>query len=532
MKVRTRIVVLVISALLGMLIIAAMSLSVLRSNMMSERQSQLATLVELGKATAAHFQKMEQDGSLSRDDAQKLARQAISGFHKDDRYLWVRDNSNEINLVHPDPKRVDKADANAQKKGDEYRAAMKGVEVGFLFSEGTRPGVKGNVGKIYAVTLFEPWNWIVGYGGYLDDIDTIFWQRAAIMLVVGGALFALIALFALRMSRVILGQLGGEPQYASEIASQIAKGNLSQTVHVKGAPDSLLGSMGEMQQGLRELVGHFGEASALLASTTSELSSQVDLLGNSANKTAQAASSTAAAVQQMTVSIDQISSNARETEGFSSAASTLASDGEQLVNETASEIRRVAQSVTEAADNIRLLAERSREIDGTSAIIKEIADQTNLLALNAAIEAARAGEQGRGFAVVADEVRKLAERTAHATDGINTTIRGVLSDTEKAASHMDEVRTQVGSSVERAERAAGALREITKQVGAALDKTHDVANAAQEQSQASNSIATNVEQIAQMVDESNAAVDRVNGQVARLNELAGDLHATATRFTL
>ena len=90
MKVQSRILTLVFTVLLSMALIAAISLSVLRSNMMSERKNQLATLVELGKASVAYFQKMEADGTLSKEEAQQRAKQAIAALHKSDRYLWVR----------------------------------------------------------------------------------------------------------------------------------------------------------------------------------------------------------------------------------------------------------------------------------------------------------------------------------------------------------------------------------------------------------------------------------------------------------
>src|SRR5690625_5966521 len=100
----------------------------------------------------------------------------------------------------------------------------------------------------------------------------------------------------------------------------------------------------------------------------------------------------------------------------------VAREGGEVVNQTVTKIRRIADVVRASTDTGSHLGASSEQIGAIVSVIDEIADQTNLLALNAAIEAARAGDQGRGFAVVADEVRKLAERTSDATQEIATMI--------------------------------------------------------------------------------------------------------------
>ncbi|MBS1157379.1 MAG: hypothetical protein H6R07_3303 [Proteobacteria bacterium] len=536
MQLKTRVWILIGAAMFGMLVIALVSLFAMRSTMLNQHESNSDKVVGLAVKTIEHYQQLETQGLLSREEAQQKAKEAMFAMHDGDAYVSVR-TFDGIQIVHPIQARVDQPDNGVQSDGtpsaNAYNSYLAGKELyGHMTVSMPRPGGGSVILKRNSFRRFDPWNWIVASGTFIDDVDTVFWQRAGMLLVIGGGLLAIVAFLALKMSRNILGQMGGEPQYAAGIAQSIAGGDLSQQIASRGGRESLLGAMVSMQDGLRGLVQRFNQASTTLTSASAALNDDMHHVSEGARMTSEAASSTAAAIEEMSVSINHISEGARETEVNSQRAVDLACQGEKLAEDAANEIRRISTDISGAAELIHGLVEHSREIDKMSGVIKDIAEQTNLLALNAAIEAARAGEQGRGFAVVADEVRKLAERTAGATQDITRTIQQVLSDTGQAAQMMNGVRSQVENGVDLTVKAASALREISAGTQVTLTEIREVANAAQEQSQASNNIASNIERIAQLVEESDASVTSVHEQVRRLDMLAQELHVAAGSFKL
>ena len=145
---------------------------------------------------------------------------------------------------------------------------------------------------------------------------------------------------------------------------------------------------------------------------------------------------------------------------ISSETERFAEHGTQVIHETASEMRRIADNIGASARLVGQLGDRSEQITAIVNTIRGIADQATLLALNAAIEAARAGDQGRGFAVVADEVRQLAGRTSRSTAEIAEMIGLILSETRDAVASMSATQEGAQRGVSLADQAGAVILQI------------------------------------------------------------------------
>lgn len=276
---------------------------------------------------------------------------------------------------------------------------------------------------------------------------------------------------------------------------------------------------------VRQSADQVANAASVQAATAEKVSA---ISGNQTQQAAIAASS----IENLNTAVKEIAHKTEDVVTSATDASTMASEGQQIVNKAVLGIQQVATTVKESAQLMAALGQRSDQIGQIVNVIKDIAEQTNLLALNAAIEAARAGEQGRGFAVVADEVRKLAERTATATSEISIMISAIQSETGNAVSTMEKGSSQVSDGVALANQAGQSLQNINSSVKRVVGMIAQISEATQSQSETTNEITKRVEDIAEMAKENTSSVDATTQASHDLQKLASHLQQVVSRFKL
>ena len=540
LRVRTRLGLVIATALIGLLVLAGFALTTSRSTVINGHQERIKHLVEVASGLIGNYQKLESEGKLSRVEAQKQVKDALINLrYANGDYFFIYDFDGNGVMVAGNQKiegqnMLGKTDAAGFKLWDEIVGTAKGPGKGFInyvFPRGA--GQTEALPKLAYVAAVPEWQWIIGTGVYIDDVNVVL-NSLAWKLGIGGLLaIVLTALIGALVARRIVGQLGGEPTELMAIMQRAAAGDLSARFQVNGSNSgSVLAQLKLMLDGIGKLIHEINAGSSELNTSASNIARSSREVSSAANEQSQATSAMAAGIEEMTVSINHIADNAQQTEDESRHASALSAEGEQRAASAVQVISEIASTVKQAGERIDGLVKRTDEIGSIADVIKEIASQTNLLALNAAIEAARAGEQGRGFAVVADEVRKLAERTTNATAEIAGMVGAIQGETREAVKVMESAMPQVQAGVASTEAAAQSLRAIRLGAEETLNNIREVANATREQGQASNSIAQQVERVAQMVEETSRAVEGSAETARQLETLAQSLQQSVSRFRI
>jgi methyl-accepting chemotaxis protein len=337
------------------------------------------------------------------------------------------------------------------------------------------------------------------------DAAAGFSSARTFMIIMGLLAVGISVVAAVIITRGLLKQLGGEPDYTAAIAGSIANGDLSVSIETNSKDkDSLLSEMREMRDSLVDIVGQvrtgtetIGTASREIAAGNIDLSSRTEMQASSLEKTA-------SAMEELTSTVKQNADNAREANQLASAASDVAIKGGKVVSEVVNTMSSIDASAKKIVDIIGV-------IDG-------IAFQTNILALNAAVEAARAGEQGRGFAVVASEVRNLAQRSAGAAKEIKMLI--------------DDSVEKVGAGTKLVGQAGVTMDEVVASVRRVTDIMSEIANASQEQSAGIEQVNHSIIEMDSMTQQNAALVEEAAAAAQSLQDQAAELSRVVSIFKL
>ncbi len=535
---------------------------------------------------------------IAMDEAKKLSMETIHDMKFDNRegYFWIND------MTMPYPRMImdaaspelngrilDDPDFNivGEKGSNLFVEMVKITEVGgsaYLRYPWPKPAgskMGETETKEAFVRPFEPWNWIIGSGIYINKIERDSAAREEEMFnsVVRSILvFVGITIAAVLVSLVIISILIRKiTRPINEVvnwSTRLAEGDLTERLTYTGRNE--IGRQGEnlnraaesirsLMIRIKELTDSAEDVKDQLESSTEETGSALSQITVHLDNVQTKFTDMDGNIDESSSAVEQISANIRGLESRINQQAAAVEESSAAVEEILGSLNNIARTSEEKSrsagglkgiledcrgrfgamnESIEKLSKAGDEMGTMAAVIGGIASRTNLLSMNAAIEAAHAGDSGKGFAVVAEEMRGLAENASSNARNIKKTLDGDVREIEillgesrqvneiyftmeEEAASMADVLSEISGTM--VEMSAGS-REILESVESLRTISSEVLTGSKEMSSGNEVVSRTINEVADVSREVALAISEVKLGNEKINRSVLELDANVRRM--
>jgi len=501
---------------------------------------------------------MQKSGMLNAREAKEMSAEIIrNAKYAEGGYFWAdtMEGDNVVLLGREDVEgtnRIDLTDKKGNKIIRNFIEVINKDGEGFSNYYFPKAGSDEPLPKRAFIKIYPKYDWIVGTGNYIDDIDAIIAEEHAIArdefragMLMNLAVLAVAVIIGAGIAMKFSSTITKPIVKVTELVNTTAKLDLvddksfDYLLDNKDETGTMAVSVANLRKELVNIVHQLQSDSATLNQASDTMTGvastgieSIENVGEAINEFAKGAQEQARDAQTAAEQMQGLAGEIVASSERSAVIRELSGDinkqnqqGVKLVGNLVDKFEITTTSTSALNENVQTLSALSAQITDITNTIQSIAEQTNLLALNAAIEAARAGEAGRGFAVVADEIRQLAEQTTRSTTEIETIIESILSEIHVTEGNMSSSREAVQVSSEVMGHVQQAFDNISTAMEKSFGELEILSQSLSEVDENKNKTIDSIEGISAITEENAASSEEIAATMDAQSDLMRDLNS-------
>jgi methyl-accepting chemotaxis protein len=525
--------------------VATFQLSELKASLESQKKLELQHLGEVALGIAGEEYAAVQRGAIGAEQGKKNAASRIGALrYGSDDYFWINDLQARM-IMHPIKPALNGQELAGMKDPNGKHLFLEFVDVvkqqgsGFVSYEWPKPGMADPQPKLSFVTGFKPWDWVIGTGVYVDDLQQQIWSNAKRTVIIGSIVILLLGAVTVLIARRMTSAL----KATTTAMNVLAAGNFDVVLPGLGRQDEI-GDIASAVEAFKVKAIEKAHAESEQDARRRQLEAdeaarrqraEQELAAKAAAERAKTAEEQSRVVHLLAAGLKSLASGDltfRLNESFSETYQQIKSDFnvtiadlEQVMNSILASTHEVANVAREISGSTNDLSQRTEEqaasLDETSSAMKEITATVKKNA-ESAHQASESASKARAVADRGGQVAAKAVKAMSQIEGSSAKISDIIGVIDEIARQTNLLALNAAVEAARAGEAGRGFAVVASEVRSLAQRS------AQAAKDINNLIANSSSQVLEGVDLVNQAGAALVEIVEATKEVAGIVQDIAT----